>query len=127
MPGRSERLVSDTMALTPGPLCKSEKMYTWEARDFEEYPYEQVARAILSYPDMNQSHPPEPDWSHFAAKWQQGDRRIALDFMPGTEQFGWEIDKPRWTGCDLKCDCLMGDLVDLWKAIRRWCLAVCVW
>jgi len=124
MPRRSERVVCDILGFTPGPLSKREKMYTWEAKDFEEYPYEPVAQAILSYPGMKQTHPPEPDWSHFAALWQHEDRRIALDFMPDTEQFGWETGQPRWSGCDLKCDCLVGDLIDLWKVIRKRCPAV---
>jgi hypothetical protein len=89
-----------------------------------EYPYEPVARAILSYPGMRETHAADPDWSHFAAVWGGGRRRIALDFMPDTDQFGWETGRPRWTGCRLWCDCLVGDLIDLWKAIRKKCPAV---
>jgi hypothetical protein len=102
-------------------------VYSCNAYDFEEYPYEPVAQAILSHPGMRETHPPEPDWSHFAAVWERGDRRIALDFMPETEQFGWETGKPHWTGCNLECDCLVGDLIDLWKAIGKRCPAVWVY
>jgi hypothetical protein len=118
---RKERIVCDYLGFTPGPLSKSEKMYTWEAKDLEEYSYEAVAQAILSHPGMRQTHPPEPAWQHFAALWRHADRRLGLDFMPDTEQFGWETGQPRWTGCDLKCDCLVGDLIDLWKSIRKKC------
>jgi len=125
MPHRSEQLVCDYLSLTPGPLWREEKLYSWELPlEFQGYSYETVSEVILSYPDMRLTHCAEPDWSHFAALWQSGNRRIALDFMPDTDQFGWETGQPHWTGCNLKCDCLVGDLVDLWMAIRQTCPGV---
>ena len=127
MPRRDERLVSDYFKFTPGPLWRDEKFYSWDAYHFQEYPHETVAKAILAFPNTKQTHPPSPDWPHFAARWKAGKRKIDLDFMPDVDQFGADVGRPWWTGCNLNCDCLVGDLIDLWKAMRKKCPGVWVY
>jgi hypothetical protein len=70
--------------LFPGPVAPTdEPIHTVELHDLIEYDYPVVAEAILSVPGTRCTHPANPDWSHWRARWASGAAWIEVDMMPG--------------------------------------------
>ena len=106
--------------LHPGPLQATEPLFTIVLQDIVEYPYSSLAAAILAYRGCREVRSPKPDWSQWQAEWQRDGRVILLNMLPEEEHLvSPDTDQPFWSGCDLVCDCLVGDLIGLWETVRR--------
>jgi hypothetical protein len=120
MPDLGARFNRSGYLLYPGPREASEPLYTFCVDEIEEYSYESIATAILAHPGCRQIRPPLPDWSKWQAEWQQSDRLILLDMLPDEDHLvSPDTGQTFWSGCQLVCDCLVGDLMDLWLAVHK--------
>ena len=107
-------------SLFPGPLSASEPLYTIAVQDIVEYSYASIGAAILAFPGCREIRPAEPDWSQWQAEWRQDGRWLRLDMAPEEDHLiSPETGQSIWSGSHLVCDCLIGNVIALWVAVRR--------
>jgi hypothetical protein len=107
--GSDTRFVSDAYALIPGPAALTKPIDSQDVHEVAEYPIEEVLATLLALPGVRQIGEGLADW---AAAWECGDRFV---FFENPEEFG---DEGHFGSLDLRCDCSVGDVLELWEGLR---------
>jgi hypothetical protein len=112
-------------AFVIGPRELSEPAFSFDMDRTEVYTPEEIADAILAAPGFELVHSASPTWSDWKARWQDADRFIELDMLacPIDPDYRPGI-AVAWGGSCLTANCLLGDLLELWVAIRAKCPGV---
>jgi hypothetical protein len=100
-----------------GPPDLSEPTPSWAVYFLPRYEPDEVAAAILAVPGCSLVSPAEPDWEHWAARWEVDGRMIGFG-RPEVLEFDTDTT-PGWAGCDLEAECWVGDVLAVWEAIHR--------
>jgi hypothetical protein len=111
----SKRFVGSAFRFIPGPVTFTEPLYSWDVQDIAEHSPDSITTAILSWPGTTLLHPAGRLWSDWQAAWEEGDRIILLDDVELLNDAG------HFGGLRLSCDCLVGDVLALWAAVRADC------
>jgi len=98
-------------SLIPGPLA-SPPATSLALDSIVEYPPEAVAAAVLAFPGMHLTHPADPTWWDWVARWEQDGRWIDVEFTL------FDVEPPAWGGSGLRGQCELADVLALWAAVR---------
>jgi hypothetical protein len=115
------RFVTSGWSFIPGPEKLEEPTYSTALCEIAIYPPDSIAAAILDFRDTQLLHAAEPPWWDWRARWEEDDRFIVLDMT----LFELESGQISWGGSGLITDCLISDVLALWKVLRR--PHPCVW
>src|SRR4029450_11062297 len=104
---------SSHWALIPGPADQSQPMNSQDVRRIVELPADAVAASFLAFPGMRLTHPPEPDWWAWPARWGPASDFIALNFTL-FDDLG-DI----WGGSQFTADCPSSALPSLLRRMNQ--------
>jgi len=108
-----------------GPRELPERAFRFAVEQVEVYSPDEFAVAVLSAPGVHLAQSAVPTWSDWRARWEQGDRFIELDMLPCPIDPEYRPGVAvAWGGSRLRANCLLGDVLDLWAAIRSKCPGV---
>ena len=90
---------SSHWSFIPGPVDQSQPMSSVNLRSIVELSADTVADSFLSFPGMRLTHPAEPDWWAWRARWESASDFIALGFTLFDHRAGI------WGGSEFDADC----------------------
>jgi hypothetical protein len=103
------------LALVPGPSHIDQPLYSFQVYDeIVGHDPDEVAAALLAIPGMRRSNSAEPASWDWAARWEDGDRWLDLDFTLMEPD-----DGVVWGGSNLRGRCRQSDLMNIWAALRN--------
>jgi hypothetical protein len=109
--------------LVPGPLDFAEPCYSTDLHDpVAQYDIRVAAQTTMRVPGVELTHPAEPSWQQWSARWTTGDggSHISLAMIL------LETDPPSFRGFKLDGTCAAEDLIRLWLALRRDLPSLCL-
>jgi|GEM_PF-4569416 len=106
------RFVTDEYAFIVGPAVLSEPLDSQNVHEIVEYTIEEVLASLLALPNMRLLNGADARWTGWAAAWECRDRIILFE---NVQELG---DWDRFGGIDLRCDCHVEDLLELWEGLR---------
>lgn len=112
------------LSFVPGPRSLPERFSSVDLGHLENYPLGDIADAFLSVPGVRLTHPPDPTWYDWRARWLAEDRFIDIGFTTCDVDLDVTPSGLVWGGSELRTHCLLADLLTLWRRVRECCPAV---
>ena len=73
-------VTTPTWAFIPGPREQSEPTNSQDVQEIVELPAEEIAASFLAFPGLHLTHPAQPDWWSWQARWESAGDYIAISF-----------------------------------------------
>ena len=98
----------ENWALVPGPEHLDRPRMSFEVHEIAQYPIDEFAAAVLSFPGMRLERP-SAAWHDWMARWQSGQHFIRLDLAL------LDGESPIWGGSSLRAICTLDEMIALWR------------